>query len=176
MNQFLELFGDLSIGWAVAVIAAIVFLVACYKKVEKFFSDKAISEKEKDERIQQVIEQAEKYPIWHEQSIQIRDNLKGSIDDLGNRFDEVKEMIYDLKKENSEDRATDCRYRILRFNDEILHDIKHTKEHFDQVLEDITDYEKYCKEHPDYKNNKAVFAISNIEKTYQKCSEDGTFL
>lgn len=72
--------------------------------------------------------------------------------------------------------ANDCRYRILRFDDEIRHKKKHTKEHFDQILGDITTYEQYCEEHPRYKNNVAVFAIKLIKETYETCIEEGNFL
>lgn len=176
MEYFLQLFGDKSIGWAVAIICVIVFLFGCYKKVEKYFSGKAIQEKEKSERIQKVIEQAEKYPIWHQQSIDIRTELNNSINGLDKKLDSVSDSIAEIKKENGESRATSCRYRILRFDDEIRHDEKHSKEHFDQILEDITEYEKYCEEHQDYKNNKAVLAIENIERVYRKCNEEGSFL
>lgn len=47
MDFLIKLLGDYSIGWAITVIAALVFLGLCYRKVEKYFSDKAIHEKEK---------------------------------------------------------------------------------------------------------------------------------
>lgn len=51
-----------------------------------------------------------------------------------------------------------------------------TKEHFDQILDDITRYERYCADHPEYENNKAVFAIANIKRVYQKCADENIFL
>lgn len=72
--------------------------------------------------------------------------------------------------------AKNCRLRILRFNDEILQQKMHTKEHFDEILDDITEYERYCREHPDYKNNKAVLAIRNVENVYQECLAKNSFL
>lgn len=176
MDYFLQAFGDITVGKAAVVIGAIVFLVVVYKKVEGYFFEKAIREKEKDERIQKVIDQAEQYPIWHQQSIAIQDHYNKTIGDLGEKLDEVNRSLVELKKENSEDRVTNCRYRILRFDDEVRHDEKHSKEHFDQILEDITEYEIYCGSHPDYKNNKAVLAIKNIKRVYQKCTNEGTFL
>ncbi|CBL19595.1 hypothetical protein [Ruminococcus sp. SR1/5] len=47
MEYLIKLLGDYSIGWAITLIAALVFLWLCYRKVEKYFSDKAIHEKEK---------------------------------------------------------------------------------------------------------------------------------
>lgn len=76
----------------------------------------------------------------------------------------------------NEREANSCRYRILRFDDEIRHGQKHTKEHFDQMLEDIDGYERYCYTHPNYKNSKAVHAIANIKNVYSVCVQDNTFL
>ena len=54
------------------------------------------------------------------------------------------------------------RAAILRFNNELLRDIPHTRE----VLSEIDFYEQYCESHPDYKNNRAVHAVANIKRVY----------
>lgn len=176
MKEFLEIFGGKSIGWAVAVICACIFLLACYKKIESYFSEKALREKEKDEKINQAMEQVKLYPEWHQQSIDIRDNMHREIAGLTGKLDHISRSISALRKEGEENRIITCRYRILRFDDEIRHDEKHSKEHFDQILDDITEYEKYCDRNPDFKNNKAELAIRNIKRIYQNCADEGTFL
>lgn len=75
-----------------------------------------------------------------------------------------------------ENEANNSRYRIIRFDDEIRHSRKHTVEHFNQIMTDINEYEKYCRTHPNYKNRKAEFAIKNIEKVYQECWKENSFL
>ena len=45
MEYLINLVGNYSIGWGITIIAALVFLVLCYRKVEGYFSDKAIHEK-----------------------------------------------------------------------------------------------------------------------------------
>ena len=91
------------------------------------------------------------------------------LDVQGKEIDKLKEIC-------DEREANDCRYRILRFDDEIRHGARHTKEHFDQVLGDVKSYEDYCGEHPKYRNNVAHFAIKNIKKTYEKCESENSFL
>lgn len=81
-----------------------------------------------------------------------------------------------LKEEDSEQWASLSRSHILRFGDELLHGTPHSKEHFDQILLDITKYEDYCEEHPNYKNNIANATIKQIKNTYQKCLEENKFL
>jgi hypothetical protein len=91
-------------------------------------------------------------------------------------MDAVTLEIQNLRKENGADKASTCRYRVLRFDDEIRHGVKHTKEHFDQILDDIEGYEHYCEENPEYKNNKAVLAIENVRRVYRECRDNGSFL
>ena len=81
-----------------------------------------------------------------------------------------------LKKEEELERARQARQRILRFNDEILFNKRHSKEHFDEILDDIDTYEAYCEAHEDYENNKAVLAISTIREVYKECLRDHDFL
>ena len=80
------------------------------------------------------------------------------------------------KDDDDEQWASLSRSHILRFGDELLHGMAHSKEHFDQILLDISKYEKYCREHPDYLNDVATATITQIKKTYQKCLEENSFL
>ena len=68
------------------------------------------------------------------------------------------------------------RTRILHFNNELLRNLKHTKEEFVEVLAEIDAYEKYCREHPDYPNNRAILAIENIRETYKRRLDKHDFL
>lgn len=88
----------------------------------------------------------------------------------------IKYELDTLRDEIAEDRATDARIRILRFSDEVRHSVRHSKESFDQVNLDIDTYRRYCKEHPNYRNNRAVMAIANIERVYAECLRKQDFL
>ena len=99
------------------------------------------------------------------------------------RYDELIELLGALKENiekieaKSEERdAVTARVRILRFMDELLDDKRHSKDSFDQVLTDITDYENYCNSHPDFKNNQTEVTIEYINKTYRERLEKHDFL
>lgn len=77
---------------------------------------------------------------------------------------------------DDERNADQHRARILRFNNELVRDIPHTKEEFIDILADIDSYERYCKDHEDYKNNRAVHAIANIERVYDERLQKHDFL
>ncbi len=79
--------------------------------------------------------------------------------------------------EMDDERMADVhRTRILHFNNELLRDIEHTKEEFIEALADIDEYEQYCKDHPRYKNNRAVHATANIKRVYDERLEKRDFL
>lgn len=92
------------------------------------------------------------------------------------KVDRIDTKINKLENNVDMNEAVDRRVRILAFNDQILRNERHSKDSFNQVLEDIDFYEKYCDKHTDFKNNRAVFAIKNIEDTYNKCMKDRDFL
>jgi hypothetical protein len=71
--------------------------------------------------------------------------------------------------------ADSSRQRILRFNGEIRRGVRHDEEEFNDVLDAIDDYERFCHNHPDYPNSKAVQAIANIKRVYDKCIQENCF-
>lgn len=88
--------------------------------------------------------------------------------DVLRELDTVKKDLADHVKANEARNADEHRARIFRFNNELLRDISHTKEEFIDVLADIDFYERYCRDHKDYKNNRAVHAIANISRSYDE--------
>lgn len=94
-------------------------------------------------------------------------------------LEKVEALSQDVKNNKADDDeqwASLSRSHILRFGDELLHGVGHSKEHFDQILLDISKYEQYCEAHPEYLNNIAHATIKQIKKTYQKCLDENTFL
>lgn len=88
----------------------------------------------------------------------------------------VKEGLSDHIRMDDERNADEHRSRILRFNNELLRDIPHTKEEFVDVLADIDHYERYCRDHENYRNNRAVHAIANISSVYDDRLREHDFL
>lgn len=79
-------------------------------------------------------------------------------------------------RNDEDEQARNKRYRILRFYDEICEGRKHSESHFEDILDDISDYKKYCTAHPDFKNSRGAIAMTEIEATYKKVKSKGGFL
>lgn len=90
--------------------------------------------------------------------------------------DQLKKDIERMKATEEEREIMNSRRRILRFNDELLNNVDHSKEYFDDVVNDCTIYKNYCAKNPSFRNGKAVLAIENIERVYRICMEEHKFL
>lgn len=70
--------------------------------------------------------------------------------DVTQRLEAMQQRLEEMQKKLDEHVVTDddrearsWRTQILRFNDELIHGVRHTKEHFDEMLDIVHDYEDY---------------------------------
>ena len=92
------------------------------------------------------------------------------------KVDNLDSEVKSLKSEVAENVAVDCRARILRFGDEVLHGERHTKDHFELILRDIKKNELYCEEHPKFENNVTELTSTRIAEIYKHCLDTNDFL
>ena len=98
------------------------------------------------------------------------------LEEVKNAQKETREKLDEHIAVDDERNADGHRQRILQFNNELLRDIPHTREDFIEILAEIDFYERYCREHENYKNNRAVHAIANIERVYDERLKKHDFL
>lgn len=109
--------------------------------------------------------------------IKRHDDKKGKTAELEKKIDGIQKDIDNLRSEIKKGDALQARRRILRFNDELLIGQMHSKEAFDDVLEDVDTYSSYCKLHiSDFTNHKANLAMEHIKNVYLKCEQEASFL
>lgn len=92
------------------------------------------------------------------------------------KVDQMEKEVKAVRADAAEEKAVNCRARILRFGDECLHGELHTKDHFDQTLRDIAAYERYCDDHPNFENNVTGLTSIRIKEIYHECLEKDKFL
>ena len=99
--------------------------------------------------------------------------LKESQDYRLNNDMQIKTLSNKFDKRNAED----TRNRILRFGDEVKNkQIRHSEEYYNQILADITDYDKYCREHPNFQNERTVVTTKIIKESYEEHVKNNDFL
>ncbi len=108
-------------------------------------------------------------------SIVNRDVL-ARLDDISRMQRDTQRRLDDHIKVDDERDADMHRAKILRFNNELLRNIPHTREEFIEILAEIDGYEAFCRAHPDYQNNRAVHAVANINRVYDERLQKHDFL
>lgn len=104
------------------------------------------------------------------------EHLKKEVGSVKDEVKDIKKDVSDIREEAKEREATNRRTRILEFGDEILHEVDYSKEHWDSILMDISEYEHYCDDHPHYMNNVAKATIKHIKHMYDQHLNDDSFL
>lgn len=97
-----------------------------------------------------------------------RDTTQKQLHELDSKLEELSDKL----DHNS---AVLARTHILRFDDELLNGVEHSKEYFKQQLDDIDTYDRYCDKHPKFQNSYAVMASEHIKQTYQHLLVKGEF-
>lgn len=95
--------------------------------------------------------------------------------EIKNDVKEIKETVDSLKGTVDENAAIASRSRIIRFDDELLNGVPHSREYFRQILNDIDVYERFCKDNPDFKNTYTIEADKHIKKTFERLRDKGGF-
>ena len=89
------------------------------------------------------------------------DKKRDRYNDIIKELAEIRNEIKKVDEKGDRREAIQSRVRILKFADELREERKHSKDSFDQVLADITEYDKYCKTHPEFKNNQTQSTIEH---------------
>ena len=96
----------------------------------------------------------------------------------GEMFDEmgdIKKTLNEHLKEEKERDIISYRTKILRFADEMYMKKYHSKEHFEEILALIKEYNDYCDKHKDFENERTVIAQKLIKDQYAECMRRNSF-
>lgn len=91
-----------------------------------------------------------------------------SVEDVKRAQQDTRKALDEHIQSDDERNADTLRMRVLHFNNELLRGVRHTREDFIEILAVIDAYERYCKNHPNYRNNRASHAIANIGRVYDE--------
>lgn len=113
-------------------------------------------------------------------SVQIKDMNKKIDDnnaDIKKQISNIGDKVDNLENQFQEHKAIESRTRILRFGDEVSHGTNHSREHFQQILNiDITNYNTYCSQHSEFKNDMTRMTVERIKEDYMIRDRDDNFL
>lgn len=97
-------------------------------------------------------------------------------DGVSAKLDRLEQMLAAHIADDEQYKAETKRARILQFNKEVRERERHSEEEFVEILKVIDEYEDYCRNHPEYPNNRAVTAIENIKYVYKNANQENDFV
>lgn len=101
----------------------------------------------------------------HDNKEDKEDSILSAIKDLSGRVERIENSL-------DERGAVLARTHILRFSDDIYNGIRHSKEYYDQTLDDLKTYTKYCEKNPGFANGRTEKAGEYIQKEYDRLIEE----
>ncbi len=100
MEQFVSLFGKITVGQLVSFGIAAIFMYRIWKKFRDYLTQKYEEDKEQQNRIQEVIDQAKEYPKWRQQSLDMQKQFTDSIAELEKGQKEQAEQLKRMVESN----------------------------------------------------------------------------
>lgn len=107
--------------------------------------------------------------------IQRKDEKDGKYAGILNAITKLTAEVQDIRHDQRERDAVLARTHILRFNDELYNNIHHTREYFDQTIDDIKTYNKFCEENPEFANGRTEQAAEFIRNEYERIYRERKF-
>ena len=91
------------------------------------------------------------------------------------RLDKIESKIDSHIASDAKESAVMCRSRILRFANDVRRGLDFSKDYWDTIMIDITDYQKFTSEHPDFRNAVCLHAIKMLEDSYDELLANNSF-
>lgn len=121
LEDFLNIFGDVTVTKIVSVCLAGVFCYKVYQQIQRFFNNKQEmllkkheAEKEKDEQLKNVLEEVNKYPQYREQSRQIQKEFRDEIDSLKKDQQDIVKTLKEMQEKQDRRDRNKLRDRLIQ--------------------------------------------------------------
>lgn len=121
LDEFLAVFGDITLSEAIIYVLAFLFLFLVYKEVKKIVDAKVVESQKRIEReneykkkIEESYSVTQKYPAYHQESIQIRDSLKTEIKEIRDTFGQFMKRLEEIEEQNKKRECSKLRDMLLQ--------------------------------------------------------------
>lgn len=100
MSEFLELFGNFTIGNVVTFITACGFMIAIFRKVQKYLIDKHEIEQQKDQQLNEMLDMIKEFGEYRKESKDMQDKINEQIQELKTMQKNNTERLEKIEEEN----------------------------------------------------------------------------
>ena len=121
LDEFLTVFGDVTLGQLTTFLLAFLFLFGIYKELKKY-NDSKIQERqqkiEEEKALKKKVEDAynitQKYPEYHQESIDIRAGLQKEIQEIRDCMQSIMKRFEEIEEQNKKRECSKLRDMLLQ--------------------------------------------------------------
>lgn len=113
-DEFVSLFGGVTLLQVIELLLAVTFLVLLYRKIRDFLVKKYEGEKRKEEDLKTALAAVKKYPEYRQQSIDIQKELKSEILSIKGMHEETAKRLEQMEENTRRMERNKLRDRLLQ--------------------------------------------------------------
>ncbi len=113
-NEFIEIFGEITLANVVQIVLAGLFLFLAYKKLRDYLLKKNESNRRKDQELAEALEAVRKYPEYRAQSIAIQEKLESEIQGLRDAQEEQMQHLTRMEEDLRRREKSKLRDRLIQ--------------------------------------------------------------
>lgn len=151
LDEFLNLFGGITLSSLIEIILSVVFLYSIYMKVKKYLdkryeeeAERKEKEEERDKQLKIAIDSINEYPKYRAQSLEIQEKLEAQIKELKESQDINTKRLEEIEESNKlrdRNRLRDILLRYFRYYADEEKNPKHSwpimeKNAFDELFKE----------------------------------------
>ena len=121
LDEFLQVFGDVTVSQLIVVILAFVFLFLVYKEIRKYVTVKVEEhhsriekEKQQEKKINEAWNETQKYPEYRKQSLKIQELLEDEIQEIRNGLQAMMKRFEEIEEQNKKRECSKLRDMLLQ--------------------------------------------------------------
>lgn len=113
-DEFINMFGSVTVLNVIEIVLAAVFLYLIYKKIRDHLIKIHEADKKRDEQLQEALESVRKYPEYRKQSLDIQEKLEREIQTLRKSQEENMKRLVKMEEETKRRERNKLRDRLLQ--------------------------------------------------------------
>lgn len=114
MNEFVEIFGDFTVGYVVSFITACIFMVTMYNKTKKYFLEKYDSEQQKNGQIEEMLTEIKEFTEYRRESMKMQGIINEQIQELKAMHQNNTKRLEKIEEENKQRECNRLRDILLQ--------------------------------------------------------------
>ena len=114
LDEFISLFGDITVLHIVEIILACVFVYSVGKNIKDYLIKRHDAEQQKDAQLEEALTAVRKYPEWHQHSIKMQEFFNAEIVELKKMHEEHTQRLMQMEETNKRRECNKLRDRLLQ--------------------------------------------------------------